>query len=622
MADRDVEFTISASDKSKAATEGAARNFETLSDKADKAARSTDKLGDQTGQLARKLLEARAAAAGLAREFDRTGDSKILREFGKINAEASRLGRVAKSIKLDIDLPKDVKTPDGLLGKFVKFGRDAGLIAGNASIESISDVWKALPGNARTAMIAGLAGVAVAAAPLIAASVEGAVVAGVGAGAIGIGAILASKDDQVKAVYTKLAGDIGGDLKRAAQPLRDELLNLVPVLGYGIGAQIPRLQRIFTSVRPILGALVHDALSAVDAIAPSIERASIVGARVLASIGQQIPGLAKSVGQLLDAFSAAGPGAADALAALVQQLSLMIRLVALGAQASAPMLNFLGYLAELTHLTPNSNKEISQLSPTLEASGQQAGLTAEQYAMLNGALGNTADRAKALGDAFDRLFSEQMGVDQANLAVNTGMLTLTDTIKNNKKSLDESTQAGAQNANVILQQIQNLDRKRQADIAAGNGTEEASQKANAAYASQIEGLRKLLYSLGLNHDEVDKLIDAYAELAKPQTKVFTTVFRQVGSQSGISDSATGHSRTGSSDYGALSSWAPAAFAAGDRFVPAAPGPGAPGVPAVDVHSELALTVELDGTPFRAQVARTTQAAERRQAWRAHVGARQ
>lgn len=619
MPDRDVEFEITANDKSARATEAAARNFEHLSDKADKAKRSVDELGDQSGQLARKLAEARAAAVGLAREFDRTGDSKILREFGKINAEAARLGRVAKTIKLDLP-GGEVKTPDGLLGRFVKLGREAGLIAGDASIEGVKDAFSALPGQARTWFIGGLVGAAVATAPLLAATIEGAIVAGVGAGALGIGVLLAAQADSVQAAYSKLGVGILDDLKRAAQPITDQILAEVPIIGYAFGAQLSGIQKTFQAVAPMFRALVADALAASEAILPSLERAAVVGSHILASVGQQLPGLARSVGQLLDAFSAAGPGAADALAALVQQLSLMIKLLALGAQASAPMLNALGALSEFLHLTPNSNKEISKLTTLEAASGTQAGLTADQYAKLNGALGNTADQAKMAGDAFSRLFGEQMGLDQANLAVNTGVLTLTDTIKGNTKTLDQSTAAGAQNAGVILQQIQNLDAKRQAEIAAGNGTKEATDKANAAYAAQLEGLRKLLYSLGLNHAEVDKLIAAYAELAKPQTKEFLTVYRTKGTPPGYSDQATGHSRTGGTDYGALSSWAPAAFTAGERFAAGATG-SVPRTPPMEVHSELALTVELDGVPFRAMAARTTRAAEQRQAWRARVGAR-
>jgi hypothetical protein len=40
---------------------------------------------------------------------------------------------------------------------------------------------------------------------------------------------------------------------------------------------------------------------------------------------------------------------------------------------------------------------------------------------------------------------------------------------------------------------------------------------------------------------------------------------------------------------------------------------------MEVTSNLALTVELDGAPFRSQAARVTRAAEKRQAWRARVG---
>lgn len=618
MPDRDVEFNVTANDKSKTATESAARGFEQLSDKADKATKSTDRLGDQTGQLARKLLEARAAAAGLAREFDRTGDSKVLKDFGKVSAEAARLGRLTKAIRLDV--PDEIKTPSGLLGRFVEMGRKAGLIAGDASITGFKEALNALPGQARGAMIGALVGAAVAAAPLLAATVEGAVVAGVGAGALGIGVALAAQDEKVKATYTKLAGDVTEKLKAAAGPLTDQIIAIAPTLGYEFNSQLPRIQRIFKNAAAPFNALIHDAMAAVDAMAPSIEKAAFVGGRVLAAVGQQLPGLAKSVGQLLDAFSGAGPGAADALAAVVQQASLLIRLMALGAEASAPMLNALGALAEFLHLTPNSNKEISKLSALESNNATAAGLLASQYGFLSNQLGNTADRAKALGEAFERLFGEQMGVDQANLAVNTGLLNLTETIKGNKKSLDQSTEAGSQNTAVVLQQIQALDQKRKADIAAGNGTEEATQKANAAYASQLEGLRQLLYSLGLNRAEVDRLIGAYAELAKPQTKTFTTVYRTTGTPPGYSDQLTGHSRTGGTDYGALGHWSPAVFAAGERFA-AGTSPGAPHTPPMSVHSELAVTVELDGQPFKTIAARTTRAAEQRQAWRARVGAR-
>lgn len=615
----DVRVDIVAEDRSGPAVRSAAREFEKLGGTAKRAARDVDDLGDETGRLSRQMLEAKAAAALLGKEFQKTGDKKLLGDIEKLNREAARFGRIIKSI--EGGPAKKVPFVQRLLGDLTESAKKAGLIAGDATIEGFGDAFKALPGPAKTAIIGGLVGAATLAAPYLAAIVQGAVVAGVGAGAIGIGAVLAAQDDKVKAVYSKLGGDIGSDLKRAAQPLRDEILNLAPILGYEFGSQLPRIQRVFAAVRPILGALVHDAMAAVDALAPAIERASIAGSRVLASIGQQLPGLAKSVAQLLDAFSAAGPGAADALAALVQQLSIMIKLMALGAQASAPMLNFLGYLAELTHLTPNSNKEISKLSPTLEASGQQATQAAAGYSLFASAMGNTANKAQALGDAFNRLFGEQMNVDQANLAVNVGLTNLKKTIADNTKTLDQSTQAGQENVGAILGQIEALDRKRQADIDAGNGTEEATAKANAAYEANVQALRKVLIQMGLAPAAVDALIAAYARIPKDITTTITTVYRQVGSKSGISDQATGHSRTGTEDYGGLSSWSAARYASGQRAeMGSSGGMYRTGGPA-EVHSEVNVQVALDGAPFREMTARAVSGAEKRQAWRAKVGRR-
>src|SRR5690349_15379137 len=135
MPDRDVEWSLKANDRASAATNAAAAATERLADKTDKAARKTDELGDQTGQLTRKLMEARAAALGAARAFDQSGDPKILKDFQKINSEAQRLSRVLKALRPEDDSDRKVQSPNGILGKLVSFGRQAGLIAGDAAVD-------------------------------------------------------------------------------------------------------------------------------------------------------------------------------------------------------------------------------------------------------------------------------------------------------------------------------------------------------------------------------------------------------------------------------------------------------------------------------------------------------
>lgn len=615
MPERDVEFQLTARDKTGPAVKGAADGFEHLGDKADKAKRKIDDLGDETGHLSRKMLEARAAALRLANEFDKVGDSKILKEFEKVNREAAKLGRVAKTIKF-----AKPETPDGLFGNLVTLARKAGLIAGDAAVDGIGDVLKASTGSGGV-ILAGLTAVVAAAAPVLAGAAEGAVLAGVASGGLAAGLILAAKDPQVTAEYSALAGRIGPKLQAAAHPLALDLLAAAPKFEAAFAQQEPRIHRIFARLAGNFAPIIDNIISAVHKIAPSIERAMAVGGRILESLSAQIAPLAGDIGDLLDAFSAGGPGAAAAIGLIILQLRGMIELLAFGARASAPFLNFFGKLAEASHLVPDESGWTHHLD-TIDKTGTAAGAAATNYHILAQSMGNTANQAKALNDAFDRLFNEQMNVDQANLQVNIGLSQLTETIKGNKRTLDEHTAAGQQNVGVIQQQIQNLNRKREADIAAGNGTVEATQKANAAYNAQLEGLRKLLYSLGLNHTEVDKLIDAYEQLAKPQVKNFTTVFKQVGAvPPGASDQSTGHSRTGTNDYSGLSGWAPARFAAAAREGFAGGSTTGPRTPPVEVHSESHFTVTLDGQPFEARIVRAVSAAEQRQAWRAKVGRR-
>jgi len=624
VAERDVEWSLKATDNTGRATESASSGFEHLGREADKAARKVDELGDQTGQLARKMAEARVAALALAREFDKTGDAKILRDFQKANAEAAKLGRVAKTLKTDL-VPdgKEIQKLDGLLGKFVQFGQKAGIIAADATVTSLKGALDAIPGGGKGLLYGALVGSAVAAAPFMAAAVSGAVTGGVAAGGITAGLILGAQDPAVAAAYQRLGTVILGNLREDAKPFAQDLLALAPKFEKAWDAERPVISRIFRNLAVDVGPLANDATKALHNLLPALEHASVAGGLVLRTIGAQLPGLASAVGHLLDAFSSAGSGGAAALGSLMYQLRGLIELLAVGARISAPGLNFLGKLAELAHLAPKTSDAVWVSADATKQAGASAAFAGQQYEELRSALGNTATQAQLLNDTFSRLFAEQMGVDQANLAVNMGLQTLTKTIKDNKKSLDESTESGAQNNQVILQQIENLQRKRDADIAAGNGTQEASQAANAAYVSQLEGLRKLLYSLGLNHAEVDKLINAYEQLAKPQTKYFTTVYRQQGAPPGTSDQSTGHSRTGTNDYSGLSGWAPAQFAAGARMALAGEaGTGSmPHQPPIQVHAESSIAVMLDGQPFQAYTVRTTRAAEKRQAWRNRVGPR-
>jgi len=618
----DVEFRITATDDSGHATNSAADGFEHVGHEADKAKRRVDDLGDETGHLARKMLEARAAAAALARQFDKTGDASLLKDFEKMGREAAKLGRALKAIEPPMPHIND-KDKNGLIRDVEKVAEESALTFGKifegGIVNGLSDAFKAMPPEAKAAVIAGLSTVVAAAMPEIVGTIAGVATAGVATGGIVAALTLASKDPKVQQTYKELGTRVFTSLKADATPFSGLLLELAPKFGAAFDAQEPRIQRIFQALVGPARALATAALKGVELIAPALERASIVGGHILTNLAPYIPALAASTAQLLNAFSAMGPGASASLELILAHINGLIKLAALFMAAYGPVVNLWGRFVESTGVLGREHGHLVQMTDKSSAAAASA---AASYDNLAFSIYNTADQAQQLNDAFHRLFEEQMGVDEANLQVNMGMQNLKQTIKDNKKTLDEHTQAGAENANVILQQIRLLVQQRDAAIAAGNGTAEATAQANAAYQHQIQALRAVLIQMGLNAAQVDALISAYERIPSNITTTITTVYRTVGNKSGISDEATGHSRTGTADYGGLSSWRPALFAASGRAAFQASGGGGGGhTPAVSVHSEDTFNVMLDGRPFRAIVRRTTSAAEKRNAWRARAGRR-
>lgn len=585
----DVEFSILARDKSGGPVKQAAKGLDDLGDKAERAQRKVDDLGDQTGQLARKLLEARAAAAGLAREFDKTGDTGILKDFEKINREASRLGRVMKTIKFD--------QPSFDAGSFV--GR-------------LANAFEGLPPMVQAS--------AAATAVVFVSALGGAVLAAIAGGGLTAGLILAAQDARVKEAYTKVGTSIFASLKADASSFTGELLDAAPNLQKAFDKQSPRIKRIFDVLAKDLDPILDNVVASIDRIAPSLERASAAGGKILISLSGTLPVLTGSIGSLLDSFSSGSSSAATSLNLLVLTAAGAITTFSVMQQGLNLLLWPLGKLGELTGVTSENVKHLDSIGAH---AGASAGLTAQQYAMLAVGMGNTAVAAQALNDAFEREFNAQMGVDQATLAINSGLLQLKQTIGDNRKTLDQHTQSGIENVGVIQQQVRVYEQAREAAIANGNGTKEAVEQANAAYAANVAALRAVLIQLGLAPAAVDALLAAYARIPKDITTTITTVYQTRGTRPGGSDQLTGHSRdTAGTSAGGLSSWAPARYAEAQRAEMRGNNPGATHTgPPMEVHAESTVNVLLDGEPFRALVVRTVNQAQERSAWRAKIGPR-
>lgn len=519
------------------------------------------------------------------RATDSAGDN-----FERLDRRARKSSK-DRNRDLDKDAKKAVSIFDGLFGGLIKQGQKSGILAGEETIDGFGAAFKAMPPEVKLGIAAGLVGAAVAASPAVVAVVNAAMLTGVGAGGLAAGIALAAKDPQVDAAFTNLGQRVEARLEKSATPFRGELIATAGIFGDAFDRQSSRVDRIFASLASTVRPLAAGLAGALENALPGVEHAAEAAGPLLRDIARELPNIGRQVGQLFDAFAKGGPGASLALRFILTNIEALILGLTILVDELGGAANGVAVLDDKAHLLT-----ATLTGHPLQAYAVQLGATAAAASGMAGAVYNTAEAADQANAAFDRLFGELLNVDQANLAVKAGMASLSSTIKGNAKTLDENTSAGRANVGAILSQIEALDRKRQADIAAGNGTKTATDKANAAYAAQVQSLRSVLIQLGLTAAQVDNLIGKYEAIPRNISTTITTHYRQDGTPS------AGHARiTNGMDGSSLGSWGPAQFAA-RQFAATADTGRSRTQPPTRVESNVDVAVLLDGEPVR-QIAR-------------------
>lgn len=162
------------------------------------------------------------------------------------------------------------------------------------------------------------------------------------------------------------------------------------------------------------------------------------------------------------------------------------------------------------------NKVLPGYAAAVEMAGDKASGAAGGVAEVGTEAADAADKVQELTDAFDALFGIQMDLDRATIAYRQGLKDLKAELVEGKRTLETTTQAGRDNATVVLDQIERIKDLRQANIENNMSVEDA----DAAYMSQIGSLRAVLIQMGYNEDQVDDLIGKYKAVPG---KVATTV---------------------------------------------------------------------------------------------------
>lgn len=148
---------------------------------------------------------------------------------------------------------------------------------------------------------------------------------------------------------------------------------------------------------------------------------------------------------------------------------------------------------------------------------------------LNTSIEESIEKGKSLVDIFNELNGAALSLAEAEINVEDALDNVTDSLKENGKTLDIHDDKGRKNLTTILDTI-----KASRDAAQAKYEETGSlEKATAEYDQHIAALKKELLQAGFTKKQVDDLINTYAQL--PPLK--TTQIKAVGIETTLAELA-------------------------------------------------------------------------------------
>lgn len=506
------ELSIKATDAGRAAQEASAKwmtaqlRAAQLKDTSEKTARELAKLG-----TAAELAGVKAEQAGERQRRAANDAGRLARAYDEL---ADQARQAAASMAVAAIAPGPTVAAGGRRGHGggLDFGgafRDAagmGADAAGAGARLGSSLGRAAAPVVSNPYVAGAAVVAGAsAAPFLGAAAGGAVIGGAALGAVGAGVAAAADSERVRAAYGSLLEDLrarwqaGGDMFE--QPLVEAAGRFKAAMAdVDLEGMFRRASQF---VEPLADGLARGAQSIGQGLTALVEDAG----PVVDSLSRGAAQLGDAFGDAFAAISDGSEGGARAIDDLVNATAMLIRTTG---QAIGFFEDWYAAATSMRDAVPIL-RELWELDEAT-AYGQVLGETSDALRDVGDAAGDASRSVFELKFSMDALLGNTLDARAATRAYEQSLDELTEGIRENGRSLDVTTEAGRRNQANIDETIDSLRRKRQADIDAAGGTEEATARANAAYLSQLEHIRATLRANGMLTDEINGLIDAAARV--------------------------------------------------------------------------------------------------------------
>ncbi len=455
-------------------------------------ARSMETATQTAARLRQEILKTTNHIKAMRLEFAKTKDQSVLGDIHKAESDLRELKKTLEAVG------------------------SSGATAGTSFFSTFAGAFKDLPVGPM--LIGGLVAAVVAALPLIGGIVAGAVTGLAGVGGIAGGIFAASKDERVRSAASAFGNTLSSEFFSSGDAFITPIVRSLGILqesfqGLDLQGSFARAAPYVTVLAQGIGDLATKFMpgfnKALDRAGPFI-RATAVG---LGEIGNALGGFlddsSRSKGALqgLELGFNLISGTIAATGKIIEWLSDRLHDMNVGVEnvsdfftqltdaiglPVAGLHNFTNGMHEFNEQTPKAGHFIDTFGDSLHRASQQ--------------VAHMDEAMKTMNAEFDEWINKSLGVSNAAIAVAQDFADLG---QSGAKGWKLNTQAGRDHQKMVNDTIADLQRQRDAAIAAGDGSKASIDAANKSYQDQLDNLKKIALGLGATKAEVDALAGDY-----------------------------------------------------------------------------------------------------------------
>jgi hypothetical protein len=486
---------------------GGSKTFDKLADSAEHAGDKVDDLGDELRSLDKDIAASKLALVELAREFDRTGNKDLFKDFRRQKSQLRQLMNL-KSVMEDV-------------------GGDAAGSFGTSFLTRVGPlVMRGAPSALGPVGAAVGAPLAAGAALVIGTAVAGAIVGAAGVGGVAGGLLVASKHPAVKSAADALGAEVMGTLQRSAVGFVPATIDAIGILRAEFVDMRGDLDRLFGASASFLEPLTRGAAKGIHSIVHGLAEAAVKAGPVISVIADGMALIGDTIGDGIGSLADNAESGARALAILFLVVDAGVRTFFALTDAAAEtfgVLEKIGVLGvgaaitawtqgseEATQKTEGLSDELRNLLGGFRQTETAVSTATPPVLSMGAAMQQAGISSGYLSDELTRLNGDLLGIEEAQSNVEAAIDNASDAIKANGKTLDESTPKGRANAAALRELATSAKQSAEdvfdATLATGDYTG-AQQAANAILAKAKEAYINNRTAITGNRTEAKRLAD-------------------------------------------------------------------------------------------------------------------